>query len=116
MLVHGDAHQWNALQDPACPGGYRLVDPDGLVADREYDLAVVLREHTADLLAGDTARLGRERAASLAARGGCDPQVLWEWAVLLLTVNGLLWHHDGEPDLAAGNLDAARLLAADVTP
>jgi streptomycin 6-kinase len=32
VLVHGDVHEWNALQAPG--GGFRLVDPDGLVAAR----------------------------------------------------------------------------------
>jgi len=26
FLVHGDVHQWNALE---APGGFKLVDPDG---------------------------------------------------------------------------------------
>jgi streptomycin 6-kinase len=40
VLVHGDVHQWNALQ---VPGGFKLVDPDGLLAEAEYDLAGVDR-------------------------------------------------------------------------
>jgi len=30
--VHGDGHQWNALQSDS---GFKLVDPDGLVAEPE---------------------------------------------------------------------------------
>ena len=33
MLVHGDIHQWNALR---AGDGFKLVDPDGLLADPEY--------------------------------------------------------------------------------
>jgi streptomycin 6-kinase len=39
VLVHGDVHEWNALQAPG--GGFRLVDPDGLLAEPEYDLVPV---------------------------------------------------------------------------
>ncbi len=42
VLVHGDVHEWNALQAPG--GGFKLVDPDGLLAEPEYDLGVVMRE------------------------------------------------------------------------
>ncbi len=30
MLVHGDVHQWNALR---AGDGFKLVDPDGLLAE-----------------------------------------------------------------------------------
>lgn len=36
VLVHGDVHEWNVLQAPG--GGFKLVDPDGLLAEAEYDL------------------------------------------------------------------------------
>jgi streptomycin 6-kinase len=53
VLVHGDVHQWNALQAGA---GLKLVDPDGLLADAEYDLGIIMREdpevlRVADLVA-----------------------------------------------------------------
>ena len=41
VLVHGDVHQWNALQ---AGDGFKLVDPDGLLAEPEYDLGVIMRE------------------------------------------------------------------------
>ena len=40
--MHGDVHQWNALQ--AAGGGFKLVDPDGLLAEAEYDLGILMRE------------------------------------------------------------------------
>jgi streptomycin 6-kinase len=43
--VHGDVHQWNALEAPAdVEQGFKLVDPDGLLAEAEYDLGVIMRE------------------------------------------------------------------------
>ena len=40
VLVHGDVHQWNALR---AGDGFELVDPDGLLAEPEYDLGVLMR-------------------------------------------------------------------------
>ena len=64
-LVHGDVHQWNALQSRT---GFALVDPDGLFADPEYDLGVIMREDPLELLAEGP----RTRSAWLAARTGTD--------------------------------------------
>ena len=35
VLTHGDVHQWNVLEAPH--GGFKLVDPDGLIAEAEYN-------------------------------------------------------------------------------
>jgi streptomycin 6-kinase len=50
VLVHGDVHQLNALQSD---DGFKLVDPDGLLAEAEYDLGVLMRGDPVELLAGD---------------------------------------------------------------
>ena len=84
VLVHGDVHQWNALLAPG--GGYKLVDPDGLLADAEYDLAILMREDPVELLDGDPF----DRAALLAARHGLDSVKLWEWGVAERVSTGLL--------------------------
>ena len=70
VLVHGDVHQWNTLQAPDSPVGFKLVDPDGLLADAEYDLGIIMREDPHD---GD---LG-ERARWLAARTGLSADAIW---------------------------------------
>ena len=48
VLVHGDVHQLNALQ---FDGGFKLIDPDGLVAEAEYDLGVLMRGDPSSCLA-----------------------------------------------------------------
>jgi len=83
VLVHGDLHQWNAL---ACEGGFKLVDPDGLLAEREYDLGIVMREDPVELMEGDP----RERARWLADRTGTDATAVWEWGVVERVSTGLL--------------------------
>jgi streptomycin 6-kinase len=83
VLLHGDVHQWNTLQ--AGPD-WKLVDPDGLLAEPEADLGVLMREDTVELLTGDP----WERPRRLAARTGTDPVAIWEWGNLERLSNGLL--------------------------
>jgi streptomycin 6-kinase len=99
VLVHGDVHQWNALRSGA---GWKLVDPDGLRAEPEYDLGVLMREDPVELLAGDP----WDRAHWLADRTGTDATAIWEWGVVERLSTGLLLAALGMP---VGNdmLDAA---------
>ena len=83
VLVHGDVHQWNALE---ADDGFKLVDPDGLLAEAEYDMGILMREDPVELLDGDA----RERARWLAARTGLDASAIWEWGVVERVSTGLL--------------------------
>lgn len=71
VLVHGDIHEDNTLEDGR--GGYKLIDPDGLFAEPEYDLGVITR---AEPLGADP----RRHARRLAAMTGLDETATWEWA------------------------------------
>jgi len=82
VLVHGDVHQLNALKDG---DQFKLVDPDGLLAEPECDLGTVMRGDPVELLHGDP----HERARRLAARTGLDPTAVWEWGVLERVASGL---------------------------
>ena len=82
VLVHGDVHQWNALRSP---DGFALVDPDGALAEPEYDLGVLMREDPEDLLHGDP----HERSRWLARRCGLDETAIWEWGVVSRVETGL---------------------------
>lgn len=82
-LLHGDIHQWNAL---ARETGWALIDPDGLRAEPEYDLGVLMREDPMELLRdGPLARARR-----LADRTGLDAAAIWEWGVVERVSTGLL--------------------------
>ncbi|WP_300614513.1 aminoglycoside phosphotransferase family protein [Trebonia sp.] len=83
VLVHGDVHQWNALQ---ADSGFKLVDPDGLLAEAEYDLGILMREDPIELLQGDP----HERARWLAARCNLDATAIWQWGVVERVATGLL--------------------------
>ena len=85
-LVHGDVHQWNTLAHPG--GGYRFVDPDGLFAEPEYDLGILMREdpdEPDDPMREDP----RLRARWLADRTGLDEEAVWEWGVVERVSTGL---------------------------
>ena len=101
-LVHGDVHQWNALE---AGSGFKLVDPDGLLAEREYDLGILMRE---DPLDGDLS----ERAHRLAGRTGLDVTAIWEWGVVERVSTGLLGTRVGLQPIARQMLAAADRVAA----
>jgi streptomycin 6-kinase len=84
VLVHGDVHQWNALE---AGEGFKLVDPDGLLAEAEYDLGILMREDPADLL--EDPRRAQGRARWLAERTGLDATAIWEWGVVERLSTGL---------------------------
>lgn len=105
VLVHGDVHEWNALE---AAGGFKLVDPDGLLAEPEYDLGVIMREDPLDLLDGDP----QERAHRLAARTGLDPIAIWEWGVVERVSTGLLCTRIGLQPVGRQMLAVADRIAA----
>jgi streptomycin 6-kinase len=104
VLVHGDVHQWNALE---APDGFKLVDPDGLLAEPEYDLGIIMREDPLELLDGDP----HERARWLAARTGLDATGIWEWGVIERVSTGLLCTKVGLQPVGRQMLAAADRLA-----
>jgi len=83
VVVHGDVHQWNTLE---AAGGFKLVDPDGLLAEAEYDLGILMREDPVELLQGDP----HARAHALAERTDLDATAIWEWGAIERVSTGLL--------------------------
>ena len=80
VLVHGDVHQLNALQ--AADGSFKLIDPDGLRAEPECDIGIILR---CDPGEDDL----HTRADRLAARTGLDRTAIWEWGAAERVMSGL---------------------------
>jgi streptomycin 6-kinase len=106
VLVHGDVHEWNTL---AAGDGFKLVDPDGLLAEPEYDLGILMREDPVELISGDPF----ERARWLAARTGLDPTAIWEWGVVERVSTGLLLTQIGVQPVGGQMLAAADRIAQD---
>jgi streptomycin 6-kinase len=104
VLVHGDVHQWNAL---SAGEGFKLVDPDGLLAEPEYDLGIIMREDPLELMEGDP----WARAEWLAARTGLGAEAIWEWGVVERVSTGLLGTKIGLQPVAMQMLRAAELVA-----
>ncbi len=112
VLLHGDAHAWNTLEDPAAgPGRFRLIDADGLVGEPEYDLAIPMREFTEELLAGDALRIGQERARFLARLTGLDGERIWEWGYVERVSTGLLCLKEGHTEWGRDFLTVAEALS-----
>lgn len=111
VLVHGDVHEWNVLQ---AGSGYKLVDPDGLLAEAEYDLGIVMREDAGDLLAAPSVGEATwKRASWLGARCGLDPTAIHEWGVVERVSTGLLGTSVGLQPVGREMLLAADRLAAE---
>jgi streptomycin 6-kinase len=105
VLCHGDAHQWNTLETLDGSGAFKLIDPDGLLAEPEYDLAIPMRE---DPDAGDLV----ERAHRLASLTDLDPVAIWEWGVIERVTTGFVCTEIDLQPVAADMLRAAERVAA----
>jgi len=103
VLCHGDLHELNALQTN--DGTFRLIDPEGVMAEPEYDLGVLMRNAPGedDLHA---------RADWLADATGCDRTAIWEWGTAERVLSGL-WCRvvDHQPHGDKQLADAERLCA-----
>ncbi len=106
VLVHGDVHQLNALQVPG-QATFKLVDPDGLLAEAECDLGVMMRNDPVELLDGDP----WARARWLAQRCGLDVTAIWEWGALERVTSGLHCTRIGMQPLGRQMLTTADRLA-----
>lgn len=114
VVVHGDPHPGNLLRVPRPrPGGetgFCFVDPDGFVADRAYDLGVVLRDWTGQLRGPDAAPTLRAYCSRLAARTGVDADRIWEWGFVERVSTGLYLKSFGADGLADRFLTSAEAL------
>jgi streptomycin 6-kinase len=106
VLVHGDVQQWNALR---AGDGFKLVDPDGLLAEPEYDLGVILREDPDEPLAADPLAT----AHWMAHRCGVDAVSVFEWGVVERISTGLVATQIGLQPVGRQMLALADRLATD---
>jgi streptomycin 6-kinase len=112
VLCHGDAHQWNTLEAPASPSGFKFIDPDGAFAERAFDLGIPMREWGPVVPDGDLLALGRHRCRLLADQTGVAPQPIWEWGLVQCVSNGYLLKEIGADHLAAVEFAVAAAFAA----
>ena len=105
VLLHGDAHNNNTLQ--TLDGqGFRLIDPDGIFYEKEYDLGVLMREWPEEYR-HDPVGEGRRRCAMLSRLTGADEQGVWEWGFLQTVSTSLILLQIGQEPLAREMLAVA---------
>ncbi len=93
----------------AADGGWKLIDPDGMLAEPELDLGIMMREDPEPLLAGESAR---GRAAWLARATALEADAIWEWGVVERVTTGLLGTRIGMQPEARRMLQVADQLAS----
>jgi hypothetical protein len=87
--------------------GWKLVDPDGQLAEREADLGVLMREDLDELMAGDP----YERARWLAQRTGTDAAAIWDWGLVERMSYGLSLVQNGKEKFGRISLEPADRIA-----
>jgi streptomycin 6-kinase len=110
VVCHGDPHAGNVLRRG---GDWALIDPDGFVGERAYDLGVALRDGCAEIAAAEASAPGSGRALlrrecrRLAGLADADHERVWRWALVERVTTGLFLHWHGYADEAATFLDTA---------
>ena len=120
VVCHGDPHAGNVLRRGE---GWALIDPDGFVGERAYDLGVVLRDACVEFLAAEATHLGggveflRQGSRLLAELGGASPDRVWRWGFVERVTTGLYLHWFGHAEHGAQFLEIAETIArADAGP
>ncbi len=88
VIVHGDAHGFNILETK--DGTFKLIDPEGIIADKGLDLICIMRDWNKELLNGNTFELLRARCLNLSKLTNSDETSIWQWGYLSRLVIGLI--------------------------
>jgi streptomycin 6-kinase len=113
VVCHGDPHAGNVLRRGS---GWALIDPDGFVGERSYDLGVVLRDACREIAAAESSMRGsgsamlRHESQRLAVLADVDPERVWRWAFVERVTTGLYLQWHGYGDEAATFLDTATMI------
>jgi predicted kinase len=122
VLVHGDVHEFNALQIPGpvtAGRHFRLVDPGGLRSEPAHDLGVIQARGVQGWL-GELATTEPQQALDMVTGScriaggltGTDPAAIWQWAFIEMVSTGLLVLRLGRDEEAETFLAVAGKLAA----
>lgn len=118
VVCHGDPHPGNVLRRGEA---WALIDPDGFVGEREYDLGVTLRDACWQIIAAEAQAPGssrvwlRARCHRVAQLAGADADRIWAWAFVERVTTGLSLHWLGHTDKAKSFLNTADLLTRSTT-
>jgi streptomycin 6-kinase len=115
VVCHGDPHPGNVLRRD---GAWALIDPDGFVGERAYDLGVVLRDGCGEIAAAEASRPGagrtllRHRCRHLAELADADPERVWRWALVERVTSGLYLRWHGYAEQSDSFLGTASMVVA----
>lgn len=105
VLLHGDAHGGNTLKDLSGKG-FKLIDPDGIIYEKAYDLGVLMREWI-DEYKQDPLKKGRERCAYLHRLTGVSEKAIWEWGYLQTISTAFVLLQIGQEETGCKMLEVA---------
>ena len=105
QLIHGDFHSENVLWSDE--RGWLLIDPDGSIADREFDAATMVRERIWEH--ENPAEIAANRVAGFSEALGLDPARLRSWAFTQCILSAC-WSIDDSDPGAEHTIEAARAL------
>lgn len=98
VLLHGDAHNNNILQVPSRKGDFKLIDPEGLLYEKAYDLGVLMREWPEEYRT-DPIRGWLERAEYLSMLTGVDAGTIRAWGYLQMVSTAFILLQIGQQEL-----------------
>jgi streptomycin 6-kinase len=101
VFVHGDIHAMNALT--SADGGYKLIDPDGFLAEPECDIGIILRAYP-------PARVDAE-ARRIASLAGLDAAAIIDWATAERLSSAFVCRAAGYEPFGSQLMEAAELAA-----
>ena len=92
VVCHGDPHAGNVLRRGA---GWALIDPDGFVGERAYDLGVVIRDACREIEEAEASQPGaalpmlHAECRRVAGLANVDPERVWKWGFVERVTTGL---------------------------
>jgi streptomycin 6-kinase len=113
VVCHGDPHGRNVLRRGE---GWALIDPDGFIGERAYDLGVVIRDACREIADAEAFQTGaarallREACRRVAVAANLDPGRVWRWGFVERVTSGLYLRWYGHAAESARFLDTAALL------
>ncbi len=106
VLLHGDAHGGNTLKVLSDDTDYKLIDPDGIIYEKAYDLGVLMREWI-DEYEQYPLREGQKRCKYLHQLTGVSEQAIWEWGYLQTVSTAFIALQIGQEDTGRKMLNVA---------
>lgn len=96
VLLHGDAHGGNTLQT-ITGEDFKLIEPDGIVYEKAYDLGVLMREWVDEYEQAPLEK-GKERCRYLARMTDVEENAIWEWGYLQTVSTALVLLQIGQEE------------------